>query len=107
MLSISGRASVTITNDLSLPGSECGAQGSVEIEACQEQLRRYAQAGLRVLMCGVRELGQAEYRDWAASHAAAANALDKRDKLLLESYNRLLLTDIERITSFINKSSFA
>ena len=73
--------------------SECDEQGSVEIEACQEQLRRYAQAGLRVLMCGVRELGQAEYRDWAASHAAAANALDKRDKLLLESYNRLFLTD--------------
>ena len=35
-----------------------------------------------------RELGEEEYTDWVTLHNKAENALEKRDKLLMESYNR-------------------
>ena len=35
-----------------------------------------------------RELGDTEYEDWVELHKRAELALEKRDKLLMESYNR-------------------
>jgi len=59
------------------------------IEATQEHLKNYAQVGLRVLMAAVRILGEEEYKDWLDDHNHAENALEKRDKLLMDSYNRI------------------
>ena len=36
-----------------------------------------------------RELSVDEYTDWSTQHARAENALEKRDKLLMESYNAI------------------
>jgi len=59
------------------------------IEATQEHLKTYAKVGLRVLMAAVRILGEEEYKDWLDDHNHAENALEKRDKLLMDSYNRI------------------
>ena len=59
------------------------------IEATQEHLGKYAETGLRVLMAAVRTLGEDEYNDWLDDHNHAVNALEKRDKLLMDSYNRI------------------
>jgi len=59
------------------------------IEATQEHLGKYAETGLRVLMAAVRTLGEEEYNDWLDDHNHAVNALEKRDKLLMDSYNRI------------------
>ena len=59
------------------------------IEATQEHLMSYAKIGLRVLMAAVRTLGEEEYNDWLDDHNHAVNALEKRDKLLMDSYNRI------------------
>jgi len=59
------------------------------IEATQEHLSNYAKYGLRVLMAAVRTLGEEEYKDWLDDHNHAVNALEKRDKLLMDSYNRI------------------
>jgi len=59
------------------------------IEATQEHLSNYAKIGLRVLMAAVRTLGEEEYNDWLDDHNHAVNALEKRDKLLMDSYNRI------------------
>ena len=59
------------------------------IEATQEHLNNYAKYGLRVLMAAVRTLGEEEYNDWLDDHNHAVNALEKRDKLLMDSYNRI------------------
>jgi hypothetical protein len=36
----------------------------------------------------IRKLSEEEYQDWAELHNRAEQALEKRDKLLMESYNR-------------------
>jgi len=36
----------------------------------------------------IRKLSEDEYNDWAELHNRAEQALEKRDKLLMESYNR-------------------
>merc|ERR1740124_136090 len=59
------------------------------IEATQEHLPNYSIIGLRVLMAAVRILGEEEYKDWLDDHNHAENALEKRDKLLMDSYNRI------------------
>jgi len=59
------------------------------IESTQEHLANYAKVGLRVLMAAVRTLGEEEYNDWLEDHNHAVNALEKRDKLLMDSYNRI------------------
>merc|ERR1740124_1177074 len=59
------------------------------IEATQEHLTSYSIIGLRVLMAAVRILGEEEYKDWLDDHNHAENALEKRDKLLMDSYNRI------------------
>ena len=59
------------------------------IEATQEHLTSYSIIGLRVLMAAVRTLGEEEYNDWLDDHNHAVNALEKRDKLLMDSYNRI------------------
>ena len=59
------------------------------IEATQEHLTNYSIIGLRVLMAAVRTLGEEEYNDWLDDHNHAVNALEKRDKLLMDSYNRI------------------
>ena len=42
-----------------------------------------------MLMAAVRSLNEEEYQAWASQHQTAENALEKRDKLLADSYNRL------------------
>jgi len=61
----------------------------VLLETTQHHLLEYSNLGLRVLMAGVRVLSEQEYQDWATSHLAAENALEKRDKLLADSFNRV------------------
>jgi hypothetical protein len=38
--------------------------------------------------CLARKLSEDEYNDWAELHNRAEQAIEKRDKLLMESYNR-------------------
>jgi len=59
------------------------------LEVTQAHLLEYSKIGLRVLMAATRNLTEDEYQDWAVQHQAAENALEKRDKLLMESYNRM------------------
>jgi len=59
------------------------------LESTKNHLDAYSQQGLRVLVMAARELGEEEYTDWVTLHNKAENALEKRDKLLMESYNRI------------------
>merc|ERR1719445_1919715 len=58
-------------------------------ETTQSHLNEWSKIGLRVLMAAVRSLNEEEYQAWASQHQSAENALEKRDKLLADSYNRL------------------
>merc|ERR1719410_985366 len=59
------------------------------LEDTQEHLKSYAEDGLRTLMTGVRLLSEEEYQDWVTEFNKASNSLEKRDKLLMDSYNTL------------------
>jgi len=59
------------------------------LDTTQRNLDNYSQQGLRVLVMAKRELSVDEYTDWSTQHARAENALEKRDKLLMESYNAI------------------
>merc|ERR1719209_1696516 len=59
------------------------------LETTQAHLNEWSKVGLRVLMAAVRSLNEEEYQAWASQHHTAENALEKRDKLLADSYNRL------------------
>ena len=59
------------------------------LEQTQQHLTDYSNVGLRVLMAAVRTLSEEEYQDWATQHLSAENALEKRDKLLMDSFNRI------------------
>ena len=59
------------------------------LETTQGHLNEWSKVGLRVLMAAVRSLNEEEYQAWASQHHTAENALEKRDKLLADSYNRL------------------
>ena len=76
----------------SATSSSAEAALAAETEArTRSQLESYAKLGLRVLVMAKKVLDDdADYEDWVAEHAIAENALHKRDRLLFESYNRLL-----------------
>ena len=57
------------------------------LEDTQDHLKTYAEDGLRTLMTGVRLLSEEEYLDWVADYNKASNSLEKRDKLLMDSFN--------------------
>ena len=57
------------------------------LEDTQDHLKTYAEDGLRTLMTGVRQLSEEEYLDWVADYNKASNSLEKRDKLLMDSFN--------------------
>merc|ERR1719481_673905 len=59
------------------------------LEDTLEHLKSYAEDGLRTLMTGIEDPGEEEYNDWLDDHNHAVNALEKRDKLLMDSYNRI------------------
>ena len=57
------------------------------LEDTLEHLKTYAEDGLMTLMTGVRLLTEEEYQDWLTEYNKAANSLERRDKLLMDSYN--------------------
>ena len=57
------------------------------LDDTQDHLKTYAEDGLRTLMTGVRTLSEEEYQDWLTDFNKAANSLERRDKLLMDSYN--------------------
>merc|ERR1719481_2295894 len=57
------------------------------LEDTLEHLKSYAEDGLRTLMTGVRLWSEEEYQDWLTEYNKAANSLERRDKLLMDSYN--------------------
>ena len=59
------------------------------LESTKNHLDVYSQQGLRVLVMASRELGDPEYEDWLEQHKKAENALERREKLLMESYNSI------------------
>jgi len=70
----------------------CKPQSEAEeklIEITEEHLLQYSKVGLRVLMAATRNLSDEEYQAWETQHKTAENSLEKRDKLLLDSYNRV------------------
>jgi len=72
---------------------ECLAKPDLEearvIEETKQGLDNYAKLGLRVLVMAKKEMDDEAYWDWAEAHNKAEVALDRRDKQLMDSYNRI------------------
>jgi len=64
-------------------------EGAEVIEETKKELDSYATMGLRVLVMAKKDLDDEEYWEWAEAHNKAELALDRRDKQLMDSYNRI------------------
>lgn len=64
------------------------------LSSTQNHLYKFASDGLRTLMVAQREISEADYNEWASTHAKAEQSLKDREELVSQS-NELIEVNLE------------
>jgi magnesium-transporting ATPase (P-type) len=57
--------------------------------ACERSLQNFSRFGLRTLVCGMKNLTEAEYVTWAQQYSAARSAISGREELVAQAQNAI------------------